>query len=193
MARPSNEITELLLSWGSGDKEALVQLIPIVYEELHRLAQHQLAGERTGHTLQTTALVNEAYVKLVDQKRVKWQSRFHFFSVAAKLMRRILIDYARSRQFAKRAGGGSALPLDEAIVMTPERALELIDLDEALTALASYDERKARIVELRFFSGLSIEETSALLEVSPGTVMKDWTLAKAWLLDQINRRNSGES
>jgi RNA polymerase sigma factor (TIGR02999 family) len=192
VARPSNEITELLLAWGGGDKEALDELIPIVYDELHRLAHHQLADERAGHTLQTTALVNEAYLKLIDQKRVKWQSRFHFFSVAAKLMRRILIDYARSRQFAKRGGGASALPLDEALVVTPERALELIDLDEALTALAVYDERKARIVELRFFSGLSIEETAELLEVSPGTVMKDWTLAKAWLLDQIDRRNSDE-
>lgn len=193
MSQPSNEITELLLAWGGGDKEALDELMPLVYDELHRLAHHQLAGERGGHTLQTTALVNEAYLKLVDQKRVKWQSRFHFFSVAAKLMRRILVDYARSRQFAKRGGGASTLPLDEALVITPERALELIDLDEALTALAAYDERKARIVELRFFSGLSIEETSELLEVSPGTVMKDWTLAKAWLLDQINRRHSNES
>jgi RNA polymerase sigma factor (TIGR02999 family) len=190
--QPSNEITELLLAWGDGDKEALDELMPMVYEELHRLAHHQLAGERAGHTLQTTALVNEAYLKLVDQKHVKWQSRFHFFSIAAKLMRRILIDYARSRQFAKRGGGASKLPLDEAIVITPERALELIDLDEALTALAAYDERKARIVELRFFSGLSIEETAQLLEVSPATVMRDWTLAKAWLQDQINRKNSSE-
>jgi RNA polymerase sigma factor (TIGR02999 family) len=192
MEASSNEITELLLAWGDGDKEALDELMPMVYEELHRLAHHQLAGERAGHTLQTTALVNEAYLKLVDQKHVKWQSRFHFFSIAAKLMRRILIDYARSRQFAKRGGGASKLPLDEAIVITPERALELIDLDEALTALAAYDERKARIVELRFFSGLSIEETAQLLEVSPATVMRDWTLAKAWLQDQINRKNSSE-
>ena len=193
MTRPSNEITELLLAWGDGDKEALDDLMPIVYDELRRLAHHHLAGERTGHTLQTTALVNEAYLKLVDQERVKWQSRFHFFSVAAKLMRRILIDYARSRQFAKRGGGVSTLPFDEALVITPERVLELIDLDEALTALAANDERKARIVELRFFSGLSIEETSELLGVSPGTVMKDWTLAKAWLQDQINGKNSGGS
>jgi RNA polymerase sigma factor (TIGR02999 family) len=193
MARPSNEITDLLLAWGGGDKEALDELLPVVYNELHRLAHHQLAGERAGHTLQTTALVNEAYLKLVDQKRVKWQSRFHFFSVAAKLMRRILIDYARSRQSAKRGEGASTLSLDEAFMITPERALELIDLDEALTALEAYDERKARVVELRFFSGLSIEETSELLEISIGTVMKDWTLARAWLQDQINRRNSSES
>src|SRR5262245_51052515 len=161
----------------------------IVYDELHRLAHYQLADERAGHTLQTTALVNEAYLKLVDQKRVKWQSRSHFFSVAAKLMRRILIDYARSRQFAKRGAGVSTMPLDEALVITPQRALELIDLDEALTSLETYDERKARIVELRFFSGLSIEETAELLEISPGTVMKDWTLAKAWLQDQINQKH----
>jgi RNA polymerase sigma factor (TIGR02999 family) len=132
-------------------------------------------------------------VKLVDQKRVKWQNRSHFFSVAAKLMRRILIDYARSRQFAKRGGGVSPLQLDENRIISQERAYELIDLDEALTALAVHDERKAHIVELRFFSGLSIDETAQLLEVSAGTVMKDWTLAKAWLQDQINRKNCGES
>jgi RNA polymerase sigma factor (TIGR02999 family) len=193
MVRSSDEITELLLAWGSGDKEAFDELMPIVYKELHRLAHYQLAGERAGHTLQTSALVNEAYLKLIDQKRVKWQSRSHFFSVAATLMRRILIDYARSRQFAKRGGGVSALPLDEALVISHERACELIDLDEALTALAAHDERKARIVELRFFSGLSIEETSELLEVSQGTVMKDWTLAKAWLQAEINRKNTSES
>jgi RNA polymerase sigma factor (TIGR02999 family) len=167
--------------------------MPIVYNELHRLAHYHLGEERAGHTLQTTALVNEAYLKLIDQKRVKWQSRSHFFSVAAKLMRRILIDYARSRQFAKRGGGVPTVPIDNAVVISPERAHELIDLDEALTALSAYDERKGQMVELRFFSGLSIEETAELLGVSPGTVMKDWTLAKAWLQRHMETKNSGES
>jgi RNA polymerase sigma factor (TIGR02999 family) len=188
-----NEITELLLAWSDGDKEALDELMPIVYDELHRLAQRQLARERAGHTLQTTALVNEAYLKLIDQKRVQWQNRSHFFAVAAKIMRRILIDYARSRQYFKRGGGLPALPLDEAIIVSQERAQEIIALDDALTALSSYDERKGRIVELRFFAGFSIEETAELLGVSPGTVMKDWTLAKAWLQREMDSRNPGES
>lgn len=187
---PSNEITELLVAWSGGDKKALDELMHIVYEELRRLAHRQLAKERQDHTLQTTALVNEAYLKLVDQKRVKWQSRSHFFALSSQLMRRILVDYARSRQYAKRGGGKSALPFDEALVVAPERASEMIALDEALTELAKHDERKARIVELRFFAGMSIDETSELLGVSPGTVMKDWTLAKAWLQREMDRSSS---
>jgi RNA polymerase sigma factor (TIGR02999 family) len=189
---PSNEITELLVAWSGGDKKALDELMQIVYEELRRLAHRQLAKERRGHTLQTTALVNEAYLKLVDQKRVKWQGRSHFFALSSQLMRRILVDYARSRQYAKRGGGKSALPLDEALIVAPERASEMIALDEALTELAKHDERKARIVELRFFSGMSIDETSELLGVSPGTVMKDWTLAKAWLQREMDRSSSDD-
>jgi RNA polymerase sigma factor (TIGR02999 family) len=189
---PSNEITELLLAWSGGDKKALDELMHVVYDELHRLAHRQLAKERGDHTLQTTALVNEAYLKLVDQKRVKFQSRSHFFALSAQLMRRILIDYARSRQYAKRGRGKSALPLDEALIVAPGRAAEMIALDEALTELAKHDERKARIVELRFFAGLSIDETAELLGVSPGTVMKDWTLAKAWLQREMHRSNTAE-
>lgn len=189
---PPNEITELLVAWSGGDKKALDELMQIVYEELRRLAHRQLAKERQDHTLQTTALVNEAYLKLVDQKRMKWQSRSHFFALSSQLMRRILIDYARSRQYAKRGGGASALPLDEALAVAPERAAEMIALDEALTELAKHDERKARIVELRFFAGMSIDETSELLGVSPGTVMKDWTLAKAWLQREMDRLSSDD-
>ncbi len=189
---PPNEITELLVAWSGGDKKALDELMQIVYEELRRLAHRQLAKERQDHTLQTTALVNEAYLKLVDQKRMKWQSRSHFFALSSQLMRRILVDYARSRQYAKRGGGASALPLDEGLIVAPERAAEMIALDEALTELAKHDERKARIVELRFFAGMSIDETSELLGVSPGTVMKDWTLAKAWLQREMDRSSSAD-
>lgn len=192
MKQPSNEITELLIAWSGGDKKALDELMHIVYDELHRLAHHHLAKERQDHTLQTTALVNEAYMKLVDQKRVKWQNRSHFFALSSQLMRRILVDYARSRQYAKRGGGASALPLNEALIVTPERAAEMIALDDALTELAKHDERKARIVELRFFAGMNIDETSELLGVSPGTVMKDWTLAKAWLQREMDRSNSDQ-
>ena len=192
MKQPSNEITELLIAWSGGDKKALDELMHIVYDELHRLAHHHLAKERQDHTLQTTALVNEAYMKLVDQKRVKWQNRSHFFALSSQLMRRILVDYARSRQYAKRGGGVSALPLNEALIVTPERAAEMIALDDALTELAKHDERKARIVELRFFAGMNIDETSELLGVSPGTVMKDWTLAKAWLQREMDRSSSDQ-
>jgi RNA polymerase sigma factor (TIGR02999 family) len=192
MESSPNDITQLLLAWSDGDKAALDKLMPVVYQELHRLAHNHLTGEREGHTLQTTALVNEAYVKLIDQKRVRWQSRSHFFAVASKIMRRILVDYARSRKCAKRGGGLPTIGLDEGIVVSPERSEEIIAVDEALTALAGTDERKARIVELRFFVGLSIEETAALLEVSPGTVMKDWTFAKAWLQRKLNKINSDE-
>ena len=185
-----NEITEVLIAWDGGDKKALDELMQIVYEELHRLAHRHLAKERPDHTLQTTALVNEAYLKRTDQKRVKWQSRSHFFALSSQIMRRILVDYARSRQYAKRGGGESALPLDEALIVGPERAAEMIALGDALTELAKHDERKARIVELRFFAGMSMDETAELLAVSPGTVMKDWTLAKAWLQREMDRSSS---
>ena len=190
MAQSSDEITELLLAWSRGDKGALDDLITIVYEELRRIAHRQLAKERADHTLQTGALVNETYLKLIDQKRVQWKDRSHFFALASKMMRRILIDYARSRQYEKRGGGAQKISLEEAWVVSPEKAVEIIAMDDALTALASHDERKSRIVELRFFGGLSIEETAEVLGVSPGTVMKDWTLAKAWLQREMDRSAS---
>jgi len=177
-----NAVTELLLDWSKGDKAAVDKLMPLVYDELRRLAHYYMGRERSGHTLQTTALVNEAYLRLIDQTRVQWQNRAHFFGIASQLMRRILVDYARSRRYAKRGGGARHVPLEEAApVVSSSRAAEVVALDDALTALAEVDERKSRIVELRFFGGLSIEETAEVLGLSPGTVMRDWTLAKAWL------------
>jgi RNA polymerase sigma factor (TIGR02999 family) len=188
MKTPSSQnVTQLLLAWNKGDEAALEQLLPLVYQELHRLAGRHLGRERGGHTLQTTALVHEAYLRLVDQKQVQWQNRAHFFAVAAQMMRRILVDYARARRFAKRGGGAQQVSLDEALVVSDERAADVVALDEALNALAEFDERKSKMVELRFFGGLSIEETAEVLNVSPGTVMRDWTLAKAWLQREINK------
>jgi len=188
MAMPTpQDVSRLLIAWSDGDEEALEQLMPLVYEELHRLAHRHLGRERTGHTLQTTALVHEAYLRLIDQKEVRWQNRAHFFAVAAQMMRRILVDYARSRRFAKRGGGAPHITLDEALVVSNERAADIVALDEALNALAEFDERKSRLVELRFYGGLSIEETAEVLRVSPGTVMRDWTLAKAWLQREMRR------
>jgi RNA polymerase sigma-70 factor, ECF subfamily len=179
------EVTSLLVAWGNGDKQAMEQLMPLVYEELRRLASRHLGRERAGHTLQTTALVHEAYLRLVDQREADWQNRAHFFAVAAQMMRRILVDYARARRFAKRGGGARQVSLDEALVISDERAAEVVALDEALIALAEFDERKSNMVELRFFGGLSIEETAEVMGISPGTVMRDWTLAKAWLQREI--------
>ncbi len=188
MTTPSpQQVTELLVAWGHGDERALEQLMPLVYEELRRLAHRHLGRERAGHTLQTTALVHEAYLRLVDQKETHWQNRAHFFAVAARMMRRILVDYARARGFAKRGGGAQQVSLDEAMVVSDERAADVVALDEALNELAEFDERKSRMVELRFFGGLSIEETAEVLGVSPGTVMRDWTLAKAWLQREIGK------
>jgi RNA polymerase sigma factor (TIGR02999 family) len=184
---PPQDVSRLLIAWSNGDEEAHEQLMPLVYEELRRLAHRHLGRERAGHTLQTTALVHEAYLRLVDQKEVRWQNRTHFFAVAAQMMRRILVDYARSRRFAKRGGGAQQVSLDEAMVVSNERAADVVALDEALNALAEFDERKSRMVELRFFGGLSIEETAEVLKVSPGTVMRDWTLTKAWLQRELRR------
>jgi RNA polymerase sigma factor (TIGR02999 family) len=184
---PPQEVSQLLIAWSNGDEEALEQLMPLVYEELRRLAHRHLGRERAGHTLQTTALIHEAYLRMVDQKEVRWQNRAHFFAVAAQMMRRILVDYARSRHFAKRGGGAQHVSLDEALVVSHERAADIVALNEALNALAEFDERKSRMVELRFFGGLSIEETAEALRVSPGTVMRDWTLAKAWLQREMRR------
>jgi RNA polymerase sigma factor (TIGR02999 family) len=190
MENPSDEITGLLIAWGNGDKMAIDKLMPFVYQELHRLAHIQLAKERRGHTLQTTGLVHEAYMKLIDQTRVQWQNRAQFFAIASKLMRRILIDYARSRNYSKRKAAANPLPLNENRIGSSQRAAEMVALDDALNALYKHDERKGQIVELRFFGGLSIEETAEVLGVSPGTVMKDWTLAKAWLQKEIGTGGS---
>jgi RNA polymerase sigma factor (TIGR02999 family) len=181
------EVTRLLVAWSNGDQAALDELLPLVYQELHRLAARQLGRERGDHTLQTTALVHEAYLRLIDQKEIQWQNRAHFFAIAATQMRRILVDHARARQYQKRGGGAERVPLDEALEVSVERAAEVVALDEALTALAEFDERKSKLVELRFFGGLSIEETAEVLGVSPGTVMRDWTLAKTWLQCEISR------
>lgn len=185
MTPSPHEVTQMLVAWGNGDQAARDQLMPLVYDELHRLAHQYMNRERPGHTLQTSALVNEAFVKLVDQKDVHWQNRAHFFGIAAQLMRRILVDHARSRHYAKRGGDARQVSLDEVAIVSPERAAEVVALDDALTSLAATDPRKSQIVELRFFGGLSIEETAEVLAVSPGTVMRDWTLAKAWLRREI--------
>ena len=185
-ASPDN-VTQLLLDWSEGDKAALDKLLPLVYEELRRLAHHYMGRERPGHTLQTTAIVNEAYLQLIDQRNVQWQNRAHFFGIAAHLMRRILAGYARSRQFAKRGGGARQVSLEKAMLVSEEQVAEMVALDDALTALAEIDQRKSQIVEMRFFAGLSIEETAEVLGVSPGTVMRDWTLAKAWLRREIRK------
>jgi RNA polymerase sigma-70 factor (ECF subfamily) len=180
MTRPP-AVTQLLVAWGNGDETARDALMPLVYRELHRLAHHYMKRESPGNTLQTSALVNEAFVKLVDQKDVQWQNRSHFFGIAAQMMRRILVDHARSRQYLKRGGGARHVSLDEAAIVSQERAADVVALDDALNSLAAVDARKSQVVELRFFGGLSIEETAEVLAVSQGTVMRDWTLAKAWL------------
>jgi len=176
-----NSVTEMLVAWSDGDESARDELMSVVYQELHRLAHNYMKNESPGHTLQTSALVNEAFLRLVDQKNVKWQNRAHFFGLAAQMMRRILVDYARSRTYAKRGGGIQDLPLEDALVISPERTEQVVVLDETLDRLAEFDPRKCKIVEFRFFAGLNIEETAEVLDVSPGTVMRDWTLAKAWL------------
>jgi RNA polymerase sigma-70 factor, ECF subfamily len=185
MTPSPKQVSRLLIAWGEGDQGARDELMPLVYEELHRLAHQYMSRERPGHTLQTSALLNEAYLRLVDQKETHWRNRAHFFAIAAQMMRRILVDYARSRRYAKRGGSAHQVSLDEGLIVSEERSAEVVALDDALKALATIDERKSQIVELRFFGGLSIEETAELLHVSPGTVMRDWTLAKAWLRREI--------
>ena len=181
MAPSPQRVTQLLVAWGGGDRAALDELMPLVYEELRRLAHQYMSRERPDHTMQTSALVNEAYLRLVDQKDVRWQDRAHFFGIAARLMRQVLVDYARQRRYAKRGGDARRVPLDEALIVSEERAADVVALDEALKSLAEIDPRQSQIVELRFFGGLSVQETAEVLSVSPGTVMRDWTLAKAWL------------
>jgi RNA polymerase sigma factor (TIGR02999 family) len=192
MTPSSQEVTQWLIAWSNGDSAALDQLIPLVHEELRRLARRYMGQERRrehhGVTLQTTALVNEAYLRLIDTRDVQWESRAHFFAIAARLMRRILVDYARSRNRAKRGGAAQRVSLEEAAVFSAERAPDLVALDDALDALAKIDERKGRVVELRFFGGMSVEETAYALGVSSETVMRDWRLAKSWLLHELDGR-----
>jgi len=193
MSEPSpHEITQLLQAWSDGSQEALDKLSPFVYEELHRLARHYMRGERRDHTLQTTELINEAYLRLIDWKNVRWQNRAHFFGVAAQMMRRILVDFARSRRYAKRGGDGCRVSLSEAAVVA-EQSADFVALDEALQSLAEIDPRKSRIVELRFFGGLSVEETAEVLKISPRTVMRDWTLAQAWLYRELGGVNGDDT
>jgi RNA polymerase sigma factor (TIGR02999 family) len=184
------QITERLIAWSSGDVTAQDDVIRAVYQQLHRMAEGYLRRESPGNSLQPTALVHEAYLRLVDQTQVNWQNRAHFFGVAAQMMRRILVDHARAKQREKRGGQERKLSLEEAITASRERAAELVQLDEALVGLSKVDQRKSRVVELRFFGGLSVEETAEVLGVSPQTVMRDWKLAKAWLYDEINRARS---
>lgn len=176
-----SEITQLLINWSQGDKAALDQLVPLVYPELRRLAKRHMGRESPEHTLQTSALINEAYLKLVDQQNVHWQNRAHFFAVAAQVMRHILVDHARTRNYAKRGGGAHKLPLDEAAALTEQRAAQLVALDDALRDLSALDGRKSQIIELRFFGGLSLEETAEVMKISPSTVQREWRAAKAWL------------
>jgi RNA polymerase sigma factor (TIGR02999 family) len=187
MKTPSPEITQLLLAWSQGDRSALDQLIPLVHEQLRRLARHYMAQGRPGHTLQTTALVNEAYLRLIDASQVQWQNRAHFFAVSAQLMRRVLVDFARSHHQLKRGGEARRVSLDEALVVSEDQGADLVALDDALSALSVLDGRQSQVVELRFFGGLSVEETAEVLKVSPTTVRRDWTLARAWLHHELSK------
>ena len=189
----SEPVTELLLRWRAGDRECLNQLVPLVESELRRIAHRYMRMERDGHTLQTTALVNEAYLKLVDQAQVDWQNRAQFLGVAARLMRRILVDHARELHRGKRGSGAALLPLDEGLVFSTAKAAALVALNDALTDLAGFDPRKARIVELRYFGGMSVEETAETLGVHPNTVIREWSLAKVWLKRELRpkRANAG--
>jgi|ERR1044072_2278944 RNA polymerase sigma factor (TIGR02999 family) len=188
MSSPT-DITNLLWCWSNGDHSALEKLLPLVERELHRLAHIYMRGERKDHTLQTTALMNEAFLRLVDQSRVQWQSRAHFYGIAAQLMRRVLLNYARDRARIKRGGGAYKVSLSDVDIMSDDKSIELLDLDEALDRLSAIDERKGRVVELRYFGGLSIEETAEVLKVSPVTVSRDWDLAKAWLAREISHES----
>jgi RNA polymerase sigma factor (TIGR02999 family) len=188
MTALSNDVTQLLIKWSKGDQSALDEVIRLVHPELRRLARHYMARESPGHTLQTSALINEAYIRLVDQQKMPWQSRGHFYGVAAQVMRHILIDHARKHRYAKRGGGARKVPVDEATMVNDKRAEELVALDEALKALATLDLRKSQIIELRFFGGLSIAETAEVLNISPMTVTREWRTAKAWLRHEMNKQ-----
>ena len=190
---PAHEVTQLLRAWREGDERALEKLMPLVYEELHRLARRYMAGERPGHTLQTSALVNEAYLRLVDVKNVNWQDRAHFFGVSAQLMRRILVDFARSRRSLKRGGEILTVSLEEGSIASLDKGADVVALDDALKTLAAMDARRIRVVELRFFGGLNAQETAAVLKVSAETVLHDWKLAKVWLLRELSVGKANEA
>jgi RNA polymerase sigma factor (TIGR02999 family) len=181
-----HQITELLAEWREGNQSALDELYPLVYDELHRLARRYMSRERKGHTLQTTALINEAYVRMVDQKNVNWANRSHFFAISAQIMRRILIDHARRHAYAKRGGGAQQVSLEEVAALVPEQGRELMRLDEALKSLAERDPRRCQVVELRYFGGLNNEEIAGVLQVSENTVTRDWNMARAWLYQQLS-------
>jgi len=185
MTAATHEVTKLLKAWSDGDESALNELMPLVHDELHRLARRHMRREKPGHILQTSALVNEAYLRLVDASQIHWQNRAHFFGIAARLMRRILVDDARRRHFDKRGGRMIQVALDEVMSVPQEQAANIVALDDALQTLAAIDPRQSEIVELRFFGGMSIEETAEFLHVSPGTVMRDWTFARAWLRKEM--------
>jgi RNA polymerase sigma-70 factor (ECF subfamily) len=187
----SEEITQLLAAWSDGDPDAGEKLAPLIYKHLHRLARHYMHREQGDHTLQTTALVNEAYLLLVEQKRTDWRNRAHFFAISSSLMRRILVNMARARNRQRRGGDPVHLPLDEALVFSADRAAELVVLDDALEELARLDDRKGRIIEMRFFGGLTVEETAEVLKISPETVMREWKRARAWLQAELAQRPGG--
>ena len=181
----AHEVTSLLQAWSAGNEKALEKLVPLVYRHLHREARRYMAGERSGHTLQATALINEVYLRLVDVRGIDWQNRAHFFALCAQLMRRILTDFARSRHYQKRGGAAQHVPFDEALLVSSQPDADLVSLDDALKRLARIDSRKSRVVELRFFGGLGVKETAEVLEISNETVMRDWKLAKVWLLRDL--------
>jgi RNA polymerase sigma factor (TIGR02999 family) len=193
MSATPREVTQLLQAWRDGDESALERLMPMVYDELRRMAQWFMRNERKGHTLQTSALINEAYLRLVERGGGDWQGRAHFFGVAAQAMRRVLVDYARARNYQKRAGQARQVSLDEAANLAEERAAEIVALDDALESLARIDPRKCRVVELRYFGGLSVEETAEVLGVSVATVTRDWSMAKLWLLREIKQEASDDA
>jgi RNA polymerase sigma-70 factor (ECF subfamily) len=186
MAGTAQDATALLVAWGQGDQAAFDALMPLVHDELHQIARRQMAGERAGHTLQATALVNEAYLRLIEVNRMHWQNRAHFFAMAARVMRRILVNAAHARGYQKRGGGAARVTLDEALAVSPATAPDVVALDDALTKLAMTEPRKAQVVELRFFGGLTVEETAEALHVSGVTVMRDWQFAKLWLLREMS-------
>ena len=189
-ASSSDTVTQLLRAWRQGDAAALDRLVPVVYQKLRRLARHYMAGQRPGHTLQATALVNEAYMRLIDCEQVNWKDRAHFFAISARMMRRVLVEFARARQYQKRGAGARKTSLDEGVIASPQRGQDLVALDDALQALAAEYPRQAQVVELRFFGGLNVEETAEVLHVSGITVMRDWQLAKVWLARELKKRDS---
>jgi len=190
MGPPTHQVTQLLRAWGEGEQSALNELVPLVYQEMHRLAQRYMSQERSGHTLQTSALVNEAYLRLVDTTQANWQNRAHFYAICAQVMRRILVDWARTRQALKRGGAAQPLEFMESLAAAGEPGQDLVALDDALQDLSALDPRKGKVVELRFFGGLSVEETAQALKVSCDTVMRDWKFAKSWLRRELRKEDA---